>query len=113
MSPYSPCIIHPFHGYRDREGKIHHIGLSECTADTIRRAHAVHPVAAIQIEYSIFTLDHEHPDVGVIKTARELGITIVAYSPLGRGLLTGKYVGPYHGIWGNVPLISALIDIPG
>ncbi|KAF7793535.1 hypothetical protein EIP86_004649 [Pleurotus ostreatoroseus] len=75
-------------------GKIHHIGLSECTADTIRRAHAVHPVAAIQIEYSIFTLDHEHPDVGVIKTARELGITIVAYSPLGRGLLTGKYTSP-------------------
>ncbi|KAF7793540.1 hypothetical protein EIP86_004654 [Pleurotus ostreatoroseus] len=73
------------------EGKVRYIGLSECTADTIRRAHAVHPISAIQIEYSIFTLDSEHPDIGVVKTARELGIAIVAYSPLGHGLLTGKY----------------------
>lgn len=81
-------------GALKEEGKIRHIGLSECSADTIRRAHAVHPLSAIQIEYSLFTLDCEHPDVGVIRTARELGIAIVAYAPLGRGLLTGKYTSP-------------------
>ncbi|KAJ3547571.1 hypothetical protein NM688_g5391 [Phlebia brevispora] len=75
-------------------GKIRYIGLSECTADTIRRAHAIHPVTAVQYEYSIFTLDIEHPGVDVLRTARELGIAVVAYSPLGRGLLTGKYKSP-------------------
>lgn len=79
-----------FNSYR--EGKIKHIGLSECSASTLRRAHAVHPIAALQVEYSPFTLDIEDPEINVLKTARELGITIVAYSPLGRGLLSGRFV---------------------
>jgi aryl-alcohol dehydrogenase-like predicted oxidoreductase len=68
------------------EGKILHIGLSEANADTIRRAHAVHPIAALQSEYSLFTRD---PETKVLPTLRELGIGFVAYSPLGRGFLTG------------------------
>ena len=75
-----------------RQGKIRYIGLSECSASTTRRAHAVHPIAAIQVEYSLFCLDIEQPHIDVLRTARELGIAIVAYSPLGRGLLTGRYV---------------------
>lgn len=75
-----------------REGKVRYVGLSECTAATIRRAHAIHPISAIQVEYSVFTLDVESPTTDVLRTARELGIAIVAYSPLGRGLLTGRYV---------------------
>lgn len=71
------------------EGKIKHIGLSECSADTIRRAHAVHAVTAVQLEYSPFCLAIEEPDIAVLKTCRELGIAVVAYSPLGNGLLTG------------------------
>ncbi|EJD05613.1 Aldo/keto reductase [Fomitiporia mediterranea MF3/22] len=77
-----------------KKGKIRHIGLSECSASTLRRAHAVHPIAALQVEYSPFTLDIEFPEVNLLKTARELGVTIVAYSPLGRGLLTGQYKSP-------------------
>ncbi|KAH8116182.1 Aldo/keto reductase [Phellopilus nigrolimitatus] len=77
-----------------KAGKIRHIGLSECSASTLQRAHAVHPIAAVQVEYSPFTLDIEFPEINVMKTARELGITIVAYSPLGRGLLTGQYKSP-------------------
>lgn len=73
-----------------RAGKVKYIGLSECSASTIRRAHAVHPISAIQVEYSLFELNIEKIDV--LKTARELGIAVVAYSPLGRGLLTGRYV---------------------
>ncbi|KAI0371350.1 Aldo/keto reductase [Pilatotrama ljubarskyi] len=72
-------------------GKVKYIGLSEAT---LRRAHAVHPISALQVEYSPFTLDIEDPDVGLLKAARELGIKIIAYSPLGRGLLTGRYKGP-------------------
>ena len=75
-----------------RAGKVKYIGLSECNPATIRRAHAVHPIAAIQVEYSLFELDIERLDV--LKTARELGIAVIAYSPLGRGLLTGRYVRP-------------------
>jgi aryl-alcohol dehydrogenase-like predicted oxidoreductase len=70
-------------------GKVGYLGLSECSADTIRRAYAVHPIAAVQVEYSPFVLEIEDPENGVLKTCRELGIAIVAYSPLGRGLLTG------------------------
>ncbi|KAJ7811316.1 NADP-dependent oxidoreductase domain-containing protein [Mycena olivaceomarginata] len=73
----------------DQAGKIKHIGLSEISAATLRRAHAVHPIAAIQVEYSPFTLDIEDPKIGLLATARELGVQVVAYSPLGRGLLTG------------------------
>jgi aryl-alcohol dehydrogenase-like predicted oxidoreductase len=73
-------------------GKVKYIGLSEISASTLRRAHAIHPIAAIQVEYSPFTLDIEDPQINLLNTARELGIAIVAYSPLGRGLITGQYV---------------------
>jgi aryl-alcohol dehydrogenase-like predicted oxidoreductase len=69
------------------EGKIRHIGLSEARPDTIRRAHAVHPVTALQSEYSLWTRD---PEPNVLPVLRELGIGFVAYSPLGRGFLTGE-----------------------
>ena len=72
------------------EGKVKQIGISGVTVSTLRRAHAVHRIAALQIEYSPFNLDTEHN--GLMDTCRELGITVVAYSPLGRSLLTGRYV---------------------
>jgi aryl-alcohol dehydrogenase-like predicted oxidoreductase len=68
-----------------KDGKIRHIGLSEAWIDTIRRAHAVHPVTALQSEYSLWTRDQEE----VLPVLRELGIGLVAYSPLGHGFLTG------------------------
>jgi len=71
-----------------QEGKIARIGLSEVSAATLRRAHAVHPVAAVQTEYSLWTRDVE---AEILSTCRELGIGLVAYSPLGRGFLTGRY----------------------
>lgn len=77
-----------------KEGKVKHLGISECSAETLRRAHAVHPIAAYQVEYSPFTLDIEDEKIAIFKTCVELGITIVAYSPLGRGLLTGQYKSP-------------------
>ena len=70
-----------------REGKVKHLGLSEASAQTIRRAHKVHPITAVQSEYSLFTRD---PEKDVLATCRELGIGFVAYSPLGRGFLTGQ-----------------------
>lgn len=70
------------------DGKIGHIGLSEASAGTIRRAHAVHPITAIQTEYSLFERGVESN--GVLQTVRELGIGFVPYSPLGRGFLTGQ-----------------------
>jgi aryl-alcohol dehydrogenase-like predicted oxidoreductase len=70
-----------------REGKVRHFGLSEAGAATIRRAHAVQPVTAMQSEYSLWTRKHERE---IIPTIEELGIGLVAYSPLGRGFLTGK-----------------------
>jgi len=70
-----------------REGKVRFLGLSEAGAETIRRAHAVHPVTALQSEYSLWSRD---PEDGVLQTVRELGIGFVAYSPLGRGFLTGR-----------------------
>jgi aryl-alcohol dehydrogenase-like predicted oxidoreductase len=70
------------------EGKIRYIGLSECSEKTLRRAHAVHPIAAIQMEYSPFALEIESDQIGLLKAARELGVKIVAYSPLGRGFLS-------------------------
>ncbi|HUY50860.1 MAG TPA: aldo/keto reductase [Streptosporangiaceae bacterium] len=72
-------------------GKVRHLGLSEASAQTIRRAHAVHPITALQTEYSLFTRDVE---LDVLPTVRELGIGFVAYSPLGRGFLTGAYRRP-------------------
>jgi aryl-alcohol dehydrogenase-like predicted oxidoreductase len=70
------------------EGKIKYIGLSECTPDELRRAHAIHPVTAIQMEWSLQTRDIE---AQVVPTARELGVAIVAYSPLGRGFLSRTF----------------------
>ncbi len=71
-----------------REGKVRHIGLSEAAPQTIRRAHATHPIAALQTEYSLWTRD---PEREILPTVRELGIGFVAYSPLGRGFLTGRF----------------------
>src|SRR5580693_940194 len=68
-------------------GKVHHLGLSEASVATIRRAHAVHRITALQTEYSLFTRDVESE---ILPTCRELGIGFVAYSPLGRGFLTGQ-----------------------
>ncbi|MEU9450171.1 aldo/keto reductase [Streptomyces sp. NPDC048277] len=73
------------------EGKVRHIGLSEASAETIRRAHAVHPIAAVQTEYSLWTRD---PEDEVLPTCRELGIGFVPYSPLGRGFLAGRFSSP-------------------
>ena len=70
-------------------GKVRHLGLSEAAPDTIRRAHATHPITALQTEWSLWTRDVE--ENGVLDTVRELGIGFVAYSPLGRGFLTGEY----------------------
>jgi len=69
------------------EGKVRHLGLSEAAPETLRRAHAVHPIAALQTEWSLWTRDVERD--GVLDTVRELGIGFVPYSPLGRGFLTG------------------------
>jgi aryl-alcohol dehydrogenase-like predicted oxidoreductase len=74
------------------EGKVLRLGLSEAAPETIRRAHAVHPITALQTEYSLFTRDPERN--GVLETVRELGIGFVAYSPLGRGFLTGRISDP-------------------
>ena len=72
-------------------GKVKHIGLSEAGAETIRRAHAVHPITALQSEYSLWTRD---PEGEILDTCRELGIGLVAYSPLGRGFLAGRFSSP-------------------
>jgi aryl-alcohol dehydrogenase-like predicted oxidoreductase len=71
-----------------REGKVRHLGLSEVSPETLRAAHKTHPIAAVQMEYSLFTRDVEAPG-GMLDTCRELGVALVAYSPVGRGLLTG------------------------
>src|SRR5437762_406792 len=78
-----------------RAGKVHYIGLSEAAPQTIRRAHAVHPITALQTEYSLWTRD---PEDEILPTCRELGIGFVAYSPLGRGFLTGRFRSP-----GDIP----------
>lgn len=77
-----------------RQGKIRYIGLSEVTATTLRRAHAVHPISCVQMEYSMFSTEIESPEYNLLKTCRELGVAVVAYSPLSRGLLTGSLKGP-------------------
>lgn len=69
-------------------GKIGSIGLSECSAEQVRRAHAVHPIAALQTEYSLWT---RNPEIAVLDTCRELGVTFVAFSPVGRGFLAGRF----------------------
>jgi len=74
-----------------KAGKVRALGLSEVSAATLRRAHAVHPIAAVQSEYSLWTRDVE---AAVLPTCRELGISLVAYAPLGRGMLTGAVSSP-------------------
>ncbi|KAJ5090495.1 aldo/keto reductase [Penicillium argentinense] len=81
-----------------KQGKIRYLGLSEVSANTLRRAHAIHPISALQIEYSPFALDIESPNSDILDTCRELGVAVVAYSPIGRGLLTGQ--------------ITSLADLP-
>jgi aryl-alcohol dehydrogenase-like predicted oxidoreductase len=73
------------------EGKVRHLGLSEAAPETVRRAHAVHPIAALQTEYSLWSRE---PERDLLRTCRELGIAFVAYSPLGRGFLTGRFRTP-------------------
>jgi aryl-alcohol dehydrogenase-like predicted oxidoreductase len=72
-------------------GKVRHLGLSEAAPDTIRRAHAVHPITALQTEYSLWERD---PENAILATIRELGIGFVAYSPIGRGFLSGRFQSP-------------------
>ncbi|KAF6220732.1 hypothetical protein HO133_003165 [Letharia lupina] len=93
-------------------GKVRYLGLSECSSTTLRRAMTIHPIHAVQIEYSPFTLDIENASgTNLLATCRELGVATVAYSPLGRGVLTGQYksaedFGP--GDWRrNMPRFSA------
>ena len=74
-----------------KEGKIRYVGLSEAGPETLRRASAIHPIAMLQTEYSLWTRD---PESDVLPTCRQLGISLVAYSPLGRGFLTGAYRRP-------------------
>jgi aryl-alcohol dehydrogenase-like predicted oxidoreductase len=71
-----------------RQGKVGHLGLSEVSPSTLRRAHAVHPIAAVQTEYSLFSRE---PEDELLPTLRELGVALVAYSPLGRGFLAGRF----------------------
>ena len=71
-----------------RQGKVRHLGLSEVSAPTLRRAHAVHPIAAVQTEYSLFSRE---PEDELFPALRELGVALVAYSPLGRGFLAGRF----------------------
>lgn len=108
------------------QGTVRAIGLSEPSPETLRRAHAVHPIAAVQNEYSLATRD---PEAGVLPVMRELGVTLVAYSPLGRGLLTGglstdatladgdfrRQIPRFQGenLSANLALVSRLAEISG
>lgn len=74
-----------------KEGKIKYLGLSEISSATLRRACAVHHIDAVQIEYSPFAMEIEDPAIALLETCRDLGVAVVAYSPLGRGFLTGAY----------------------
>ncbi len=73
------------------EGKFSYIGISDCSANSLRRAHVVHPISCIQVEYSPFNIEIEGTELDLLQTARELGVAIVAHSPLGRGILTGNF----------------------
>jgi len=73
-----------------KEGRVKHLGLSECSAKTLRRAHKVYPIAACQLEYSIFSLDIEREEIGLKEACDELGVAIVAFGALGRGMFTGE-----------------------
>ncbi|OAG07602.1 aldo-keto reductase, putative [Paraphaeosphaeria sporulosa] len=76
------------------EGKIKYLGLSECSSESLRRAHAVHPITAVQVEYHPMALEIESEQIDLLRTARELGVAVVAYSPLSRGMFTGAYKSP-------------------
>ena len=74
------------------EGKIRHLGISECSSNSLRRAHKVHPISAVQVEYNPWDLDIEtSAGTNLLQTCRELGVAVFAYAPLGRGILTGRY----------------------
>ncbi|KAF7360473.1 Aldo/keto reductase [Mycena venus] len=108
-----------------KEGHFSHIGLSECTAETLRRAHAVYPITAAEIEVSLTS--YEPQTKKVIETARELGVSVLGYSPVGRGLLTGKITsaadiapGDYRHSWSrfkdgnlehNVSVVSVFLEL--
>ncbi|KAF3034248.1 hypothetical protein E8E12_005293 [Didymella heteroderae] len=77
-----------------KEGKIKYLGLSEVSSATLRRAHAVHPISAVQVEYSPFALEIESKQIDLLATCRELGVAVVAYSPLCRGILSGALRSP-------------------
>jgi aryl-alcohol dehydrogenase-like predicted oxidoreductase len=77
-----------------KEGKIKYLGLSECSASSLRRACKIHPISAVQLEYSPFALEIESEQYNLLKTARELGVAVVAYSPIGRGMLSGTIRSP-------------------
>ncbi|KAH7409279.1 NADP-dependent oxidoreductase domain-containing protein [Cadophora sp. MPI-SDFR-AT-0126] len=74
-----------------KQGKIDYLGLSEVSSKTLRRACEVHHISAVQVEYSAFSLDIESEQINLLKTCRELGVAVIAYSPLGRGMLTGRF----------------------
>ncbi len=86
-------------------GKVRHLGLSEAASDTIRRAHATHPITALQSEYSLFTRDLEDD---ILPTIRELGVGLVPYSPLGRGILTGAITSDRLAARGRLPPVRPL-----
>ncbi|KZO91926.1 Aldo keto reductase [Calocera viscosa TUFC12733] len=77
-----------------KEGKVRNLGLSDPSASALRRAYAVHPIAAVQVEYAPITLDIEDPKIGLLDACRELGVKVIPWSPLGRGILTGQYRSP-------------------
>lgn len=110
------------------EGKIKYLGLSECSAETLRRACKIHHIAAVQMEYSPFAIEIESKQFNFLQTARELGVAVIAYSPVGRGMLTGTIrsradfssVGDFRSImprWSdeNFPkslkLVDAIVDM--
>ncbi len=92
-----------------QQGKVRFLGLSEVSADTLRRAHAVHPITAVQSEYSLWTRDPEQN--GVLDVCRELGIGFVPYSPLGRGFLTGQINTPDDFAPDDLTAIDAIFPV--
>ncbi|KAH7379040.1 NADP-dependent oxidoreductase domain-containing protein [Cadophora sp. MPI-SDFR-AT-0126] len=96
-----------------KEGKVKYLGLSEISSKTLRRACKVAHIDAVQIEYSPFSTDIESPEIDLLKTCRELGVAIVAYSPLGRGMLTGVYKSTADFGEGDFPQGNDIFPIPG
>jgi aryl-alcohol dehydrogenase-like predicted oxidoreductase len=84
-----------------RQGKIKYLGLSQVSSKTLRRAHAVYPISAVQVEYSPFSLDIEDPQIDLLNTCKELGVAVMAYEPLGPGFLGGVVTSREHfkGSW--------------